>query len=242
MAVTAGTTAPYAPPSAVLDIVTRHRNKGLPPVVDAAVLERSGISHSLVPRTLQALTTLDLIDADGRPTSTFEGIRLAPEADYRLRLMEWLNAAYADALAFVDPETSSESEIRDAFRHYTPAGQQARMVTLFIGLYAAAGVSRGRPRGAPQASQAPATHRVPPRAALALQRESRQHSRVLPLPSSLPAPIAGLLTKLPQEGRGWTRQQRDQLMTAFGATLDVCFPILTSGARDEDQSGSDTEP
>jgi hypothetical protein len=242
MAVTAGTTAPYAPPSAVLDIVSRHRNKGLPPVVDAAVLERSGLSHSLVPRTLQALTTLDLIDADGRLTSTFESIRLAPEADYQLRLMEWLNAAYADALAFVDPATASESEIRDAFRHYKPAGQQARMVTLFLGLYAAAGVSRGRPRGTTLRSQTSASHRMPTRAALAVQRASQQQVRVPPLASNLPAPIAGLLTKLPQEGRGWTRQQRDQLVTAFGATLDVCFPILTSGERDEEQSRLDTDP
>jgi hypothetical protein len=241
MAVTAGTTAPYAPPSAVLDIVARHRGKGLPPAVDAAVLERAGISHSLVPRTLQALTTLDLIDADGRLTSTFESIRLAPEAEYQSRLMEWLNAAYADALAFVDPATANESEIRDAFRQYKPAGQRARMVTLFLGLYAAAGVSRGRQR-ATSNRQTPAAPKVLPRAALAVQRGGQQQARILPLASSLPAPIAGLLTKLPQEGGGWTRQQRDQLMTAFGAILDVCFPIVRGGERDSDESDSNADP
>jgi hypothetical protein len=66
---------------------------------------------------------------------------------------------------------------------------------------------------------------------------SQQQAPVLPPASSLPAPIAWLLTKLPQEGGGWTQQQRDQLMTAFGAILDVCFPIVTSGERDVDQSG-----
>jgi hypothetical protein len=242
MAVTAGTTAPYAPPSAVLDIVARHRGKGLPPAVDAAVLERAGISHSLVPRTLQALTTLDLIDADGRLTSTFESIRLAPEAEYQSRLMEWLNAAYADALAFVDPATASESEIRDAFRQYKPAGQRTRMVTLFLGLYAAAGVSRGRQRATPQRSQTSAPPKLLSRAALAVQRGAQQQARTLPLASSLPAPIAGLLTKLPQEGGGWTRQQRDQLMTAFGAILDVCFPIVRGSERDGDQSDSNADP
>ena len=112
---------------------------------------------------------------------------------------------------------------------------------LRLGLYAAAGISRGQ-RGTPQRSQTPATREARPRAALNAQRGSQQQARVAPLASSLPAPIAGLLTKLPQEGRGWTRQQRDQLMTAFGAILDVCFPVLPSGERDDDRSDLDADP
>ncbi len=34
---------PYAPASALLDLIERHRNKGLPSVVDADVLLRAGI-------------------------------------------------------------------------------------------------------------------------------------------------------------------------------------------------------
>jgi hypothetical protein len=236
MAVTEGIYAPYAPPSAILDIVERHRNKGLPPVVDAAVLERSGISHSIIPRTLRALATLGLIDADGRPTSTLEGLRLAPEADYRTRLLEWLDAAYADVLLFAHPGTATESEIRDAFRRYQPAGQQARMVTLFLGLYAAAGVSSGGRHGSPPGIEAPVTRNGRSTAARTMQRRSQRPHPLVSPDGRLPAPVAGLLTKLPQEGEGWTRRERDQLMAAFGAVLDVCFPILAGAPGDKGRS------
>ena len=146
MPVIADHTAPYAPATAILSLIERHRNKGLPAPVNAEVLERASISGSLIPRTLQALETLDLIDAEGRPTPILEGIRVAPQAEYQHRLKEWLNGAYADALQFVDPATDSEIKIRDAFRSYRPIGQQSRMVTLFTGLFAAAGIGPEKQR------------------------------------------------------------------------------------------------
>lgn len=140
MAVTSNSAVPYAPASAVLEIVSRHRSRGLPSPVNADVLGRAGVSNSLIPRTLQALQVLDLIDDKGAPTPTFESLRLAPEAEYKQRLAQWLNGAYADVLNFVDPGTADEVAVRDAFRNYNPVGQQPRMVSLFLGLYAAAGI------------------------------------------------------------------------------------------------------
>src|SRR5690606_15755196 len=148
MPVTTDQPAPYDPATAILDLIERHRNRGLPPLVDADVLARAGISDSLIPRTLQALKTLDLLTDDGRPSEVFEGIRLAPSGEYQQRLAEWLNAAYADALTFIDPATDDEVAIRDAFRKYIPTGQQSRMVTLFIGLFTAAGVMPPRQKQA----------------------------------------------------------------------------------------------
>jgi len=241
MPVTAETVAPYAPASAVLEIVQRHRDKGLPPIVDSAVLERSGISPSLVPRTLQTLKTLDLIDADGRPTRIFESIRLAPGSDYQLRLAEWLNTAYADALAFIDPATATENQIRDAFRHYQPVGQQPRMVTLFLGLYAAAGISADRQRAKRQRRERSATPNSASTEPPAVKRGHPQQERKLVRETDLPAPMGGLLTKLPSEGNGWTRQERDKFMTAFGAVLDVCFPILAKGEREKGHAAEDAD-
>ena len=63
MPVTANSPAPYAPTSAILGLIERHRNKGFTRL-DAEVLGRSGVSDSLISRTLQALQTLDLIDDD----------------------------------------------------------------------------------------------------------------------------------------------------------------------------------
>jgi hypothetical protein len=146
MPVTKEASAPYAPTSALMELITRHRQKGLPSPVTEDVLQRAGIAGSLTSRTVQALVTLDLIDEQGRPTPTLEGIRLAPEAEYQQRLADWLRAAYADALSFIDPALDDETKIRDAFRSYKPVGQQHRMVTLFTGLFAAAGVRTEKKR------------------------------------------------------------------------------------------------
>src|SRR5207237_8351825 len=124
MPVTKDRAGAYAPTSAILSLVHRHRDRGLPSPVNAEVLARAGVSDSLIPRTLQSLQALDLISEDGTPTETLEGLRLAPEAEFKDRLGQWLTAAYADALQFVDPATDDEVKIRDAFRHYVPTGQQ----------------------------------------------------------------------------------------------------------------------
>jgi hypothetical protein len=80
------------------------------------------------------------MDASGAPSETFERLRLAPHAEFQTRLGEWLNTTYSDVLAYLNPATATEMDLRDAFRNYKPIGQQGRMVSLFSGLYAAAGI------------------------------------------------------------------------------------------------------
>lgn len=225
MAVTQNSPAPYAPASAILSIIEKYRNRGLPSPIDAGVLERAGVSTSLVPRTLQALQALELISDDGRPTQVAEGIRVAPESEYKARLAAWLTDVYADALAFVDPATATETDIRDAFRKYTPHGQQDRMVSLFTGLFTAAGVMPERER-----RPVPRTKAVPPKQRLTFTtvkpRDRGQgggggsgHT------SGLPPALAGLLQSLPANGQDWTQEARDKFYTTFGAVLDFCIPI-----------------
>ena len=244
MPVTADQPAPYAPASAVLDLVTRHRNKGLQSPVDADVLARSGISDSLIPRTLQALKMLDLLTEDGRPSDVLEGIRLAPESEYKQRLADWLTAAYADALAYVDPATDDEIAIRDAFRKYTPTGQQSRMVTLFMGLFTAAGVMPERSKqGVSGKLQTAAASKpriaakivVAPRRAPATKEQTPNELRL----GAIPPALAGLLASLPPQGKGWTKQRRDMFVTTFGAVIDFCFPMIAKEAE-EDTAADDT--
>ncbi|MBO6693599.1 MAG: DUF5343 domain-containing protein, partial [Parvibaculum sp.] len=91
MAVTKEVSAPYAPSSVIVDLITRNRSRGLPFPLTVESLGRVGVSDSLVSRTLQALVVLDLIDEKGNPTAIFEKIRLAPESEYKQRMQEWLN-------------------------------------------------------------------------------------------------------------------------------------------------------
>lgn len=225
MSVTKDKAAPYAPASAIIGLIERSRTRGLPTPVTSDVLSRAGISGSLIPRTFQALQVLDLIDETGQPTAIFESIRKAPGGEYKQRLVEWLNGAYADALNFVDPATADDVAARDAFRSYTPIGQQARMVSLFVGLYAAAGVGAEKasaPRASTSRPKQPATSR-PPAKPLGIKPAVR---KTIVDSSELPVPLTALLSRLPQEGQGWTQAGRDKFVHTFSTLLDFCFPII----------------
>lgn len=244
MPVTADRPAPYAPTSAILTLIERHRNRGLPSPINADVLARAGISDSLVPRTLQSLQTLDLVDEEGRPTQILEAIRLAPQAEYQRRLADWLTATYADALTFIDPATADETAIRDAFRSYKPTGMQSRMVSLFSGLFAAAGIAPEKPRQRQPARQ-PAARPPQKRTAAPPRRDAPQKPASIEVAqtagSGLPPALAGLLASLPPEEHGWTREQRDRFVATFSAVLDFCFPLRERPRQEATQFSAEEE-
>lgn len=229
MAVTAENPAPYAPASAIIDIIDRYRNRGLPRPITAEVLGRAGVSDSLIPRTAQALATLELIDEAGNPTETLEGLRRAPEAEFKPLMANWLKSVYGDVLNFADAN-DDETAIRDAFRNYNPVGQQPRMVSLFMGLCRAAGIRSDEQSTAaarPRARKAPAAGASAPRPRVDKQPPARGA-----MPSGIPAPIAGLLTKLPPEHGSWTQAERERFESAFKALLDFSFVIAEKSARE----------
>jgi hypothetical protein len=235
MAVTENVSAPYAPASAVMEIINRYRSKGLPTPITGEVLSRAGISESLTPRTLQALETLDLIDEKGVPTPILIGLQKAPEPEFKQRLAEWLNTAYADVLLFIDPATADETAIRDAFRSYKPVGQQSRMVTLFQGLYAAAGVI---------ADKRPPTSRPTTRTATSLrprqngtpQPEQKKQVFIGGGGAGTPPALAGLIASIPFARGGWSQAEREKFMAAFGGVLDYCMPIVERQTTDEPEN------
>jgi hypothetical protein len=245
MPVTAAKPAPYAPPTAILDIVGRYRSRGLPTPVNADVLARAGISESLIPRTLQALQALDLIDKDGTPTQTFEGLRLAPEAEYKERKAAWLRSSYADIFAFVDPGKDGTERIRDAFRSYQPIGQQDRMVTLFTGLCIAAGLITENPtRTAAKSPGATPGARATVRRVLNTQIRSkagqaaqRSAAHAVAPDLGLPPALAGLLASLPPPDEGWVRAKRDKFVETFESVLDFCIPIVAHEPDEDEEPG-----
>ncbi len=228
MAVTAEQPAPYAPSGVFLGLLDRNREKGLPSPVTAEVLQRLGVSDSLLPRTLQALKTLDLIGEDGKPTGVLEDLRRAPEAEYKDRMAEWLKGAYAHAIDIIDPATADEVSIRDAFRHYNPISMQPRMITLFTSLFEAAGVrAKEKPSPTPKraASSAPRITRAISRPVFARPPAGpRPNGAAGNFGGDLPPALAGLIANLPLGG--WTRPDRDRFLAAFGAVLDFTVPLI----------------
>lgn len=242
MAVQPNSTAPYAPSATVLMVIERYR-RGLPAPINREVLGRAGVPDSLLARTLQALEILDLIDSEGRPSQAFDAIRRAPEAEYQARLRDWLNAAYADVLNFVDPATADETAIRDAFRNYDPVGQQPRMVSLFQGLYTAAGVITAPARQPRPVAQRTTVRRLlnpkaPAPKASPNVIASTARKMASPALATIPPALGGLLESLPDAERGWTQAKRDKFVATFATVLDFCIPIVADDAdtpNEEDQ-------
>lgn len=228
MAVTADSPAPYTAGSAVINVIHRYRDKGLTTPITSDVLARAGVSDGLIPRTLQALLILELIDDSGQPTATFQKIRSVPQAEYKNTLAEWIRRVYADVFGFADPAQDDAIKVRDAFRTYIPHGQQDRMVALFLALCAEAGI----------VSEVKKAESKPRRSAMRpikLSPASRQavnkpvHTAPdIPRHTGLDPALSGLLQSIPSGGKGWTKDTRDKFVATFGVVLDFAVPIVSA--------------
>jgi hypothetical protein len=146
--------APYAPLGNVLTVIRRLRERGIPVPVTKDTLTVLGIPEGNAPRTLQALKLLGLVAEDGGLSAPAERLRRASTDEYPETLAEVIREAYAPVFAVVDPATDTEVRVSDAFRQFDPATQRGRMVTLFLGLCAEAGIApvQRTPRASREAS------------------------------------------------------------------------------------------
>lgn len=255
MGVRSSSPAPYGPPAGVLAMINGFRDRGLTTPFQNDVYARAGISESLIPRVKNSLEALDLVDAEGNPSPQFIAIRQAKTDEFKPMLADVIRAAYGDVFQFVDPAKDDLTRIADAFRAYEPHGQRGRMVTLFLGLCAAAGIIpegdkklRAAPRQQRSASTVPPNgmngrggHRGPSTggpAGMRVQHDGGRHELVGTNGPISPA-LIGLLGSIPQ--RGWTKANRDRFLAAFGHVLDFTVPMIeveTSGAAITDDDGA----
>jgi hypothetical protein len=231
---------PYAPPSTIIEVIEVFRERGLRTPFTLEVLTRAGIPESLAPRTLQALKLLDLIDAEGNPLEAFHAAVRAPEDQFKEAIQDLIVGAYRDVFSFADPGEQNLDRVRDAFRTYTPIGQQDRMVTLFLGLLEWLGLDVGAAKGGPKegrVARTPKSKRATPR-----RRDSDGQKPRTPA-LDLPAPILSLLTDaLPGDGQPWTEPMRKGFMATFGALLDFYYPVTTETKPEESDDLRVTEP
>jgi hypothetical protein len=226
MALTKSGNAPYGPPSAVIEVIDRFRNRGLSVPIDLDVLQMTGVSESLAPRTLQALRLLDLITDDGYPTTEFQELREVPSDRYQDRLAAHIKQVYAEVLSFVDPASDPIERVEDAFRAFQPHGQRARMVTLFLGLCTEAGLI-DRVDGRSTRPKTPArktTASVPKPQGRGTPSSLAQTAMDLAV-GGLPPAIIGLIGQLPSNGTSWTADRRDTFLKVLRVTLDYVYPI-----------------
>ena len=160
--------APYAPTAAVVKVLETYRDTGLGGrAITTELVSKLSVGDSIAPRVVSTLQALDLISTDGQPTDALVAFKQAPSNEYRSVLAESLFAAYEPVFAITGRDLASKSvpEIEDAFRHFKPDSLRKRMVTLFVGLCAYAGIVTEAP--APTTRPGPKPRAVPRSAAKA---------------------------------------------------------------------------
>jgi hypothetical protein len=114
------------------------------------------------------------------------------------------------------------------------------MVTLFMGLYAAAGVRPEKEGRAPAIRTSSAAPRPRPQINSSRAKVPAPKSSKVAPPASftgLHPMLAALLADLPAPGTGWTKEKRDKVVGMFPTVLDFAFPIVEEDeqTRDEDE-------
>lgn len=136
-----GGIAPYAPASAVMAVIDAKRRNPALGGFSAQELATLDIRESLVPRTMQALKLLELLDDEDRTTEVFDELVSSSRPDFSSRLGALLRRVYAPVFEVVDPVLASQDDLLDVFRQFRPPSQRPRMVTLFIHLLRVARMS-----------------------------------------------------------------------------------------------------
>lgn len=252
MALQEGGPGAYAPTVAIVRVIERYRDRGLPAPIDADTLVRANLTtDSLAQRTVQSLKLLDLLDDDLQPTADLVALGKVPTDQFKERLAEVLRTAYADVFKFVDPATDSYEHIHDQFRPYKPPSLRDRMTTLFLGLceYAEL-IPEGRTRqltgrrvatGSKTTAMQPARTRPatkPPAKAAkdeALAPVGPPASPQAPRPGDghLPPALEGFMRALPASGATVSVKRRDQYVQAFASNFDLSYDV--QGEIEEDQ-------
>jgi hypothetical protein len=238
--------APYGPPSALIEVIERYRERGLQTPLTDEVLVKAGVSESVVRRVAVALKLLDLVDADMNPTEALKQYQQAATDDAKAVLEKVIRDAYEPVFSFVNPAIDPPERVRDAFRSYEPRGQQDRMVTLYMGLCRYVGIA-AEPADVGERLSEARRQRIltaPARArARAKTKESgagitKTQQQFMPSnvgQAALPAAVEGLVRELATIGPGWSRERRDQFMQVWTAVVDFSYP-----PRDR-TTGHDTE-
>jgi hypothetical protein len=247
----------YAPTVAVVHVIERYRDRGLPAPIDADTLVRANLTtESLAPRTVQTLKLLDLLDDDLQPTGDLVALGKVPTDQFKERLAAVLRTAYADVFKFVDPATDSYEHIHDQFRPYKPPSLRDRMTTLFLGLceYAEL-IPEGRTRELTGRRVATGSNTTATRTARTrsttkptaessndgarVSAEEPSASPQAPRPSDghLPPALEGFMRALPEPGTAVSARRRDQYVQAFASNFDLSYDV--QGESEEGEQPKD---
>ncbi len=220
----ASTFASYASSKAVIHVIQRFRETGLPDPLTFEGLERIGVSSTMTSTAFRAFRFLGLVDEGGNRLPEFERLRRASSTEYQDTLAEIIRRSYIDVFKIVDPAQDTYEQVHDAFRGFDPANQRQKMVRLFLGLCEEAGIVPPQPK----------RHRTS-RTSGQTQADTKQAAMPIPTPTPVPSPtplprtsmqprryevIDAIVAQLPDEGK-WSKARRDRWLAAITSAVDL---------------------
>ncbi len=225
---------PYGPPVTIIGLIRRCRERGLPDTLTPQELGRLNVPDGTVGRVSQTLRFLSLIDDDHNRTDKFAKIERATTDQYPNVLAEIIRAAYHSIFEYVDPAQDTDIAIGDQFRHYKPASVRDRMMALFIGLCAEAGIAgeRERPAASIKTPTAARKSGASTKGAKDSNKSGDQASERPPLVdehkngssyvdlSDRYTLLSALIQQLPKDGK-WSKKRHDSWVAAMTANVDL---------------------
>jgi len=230
--------APYAPGSNIAVALKAYRTGDLPTPPANEDLVRLGIPKGNAPRVVPTLKFLGLLDQVGRPTPTFEHLRVIPDENMPNALADVIKQAYAPVFRDLPVVSGASTDaLTQVFgRHYGLEGQRERQVSLFRRLCVMAGLmSEEAPIRKPKAAITHGPTVISPPVETASQgayeqgvTERKEREQVEQGVNSSDSRYRSLFShvgELPQDGK-WTKDKRDRWLNALAAMLDWSTDIV----------------